>query len=189
MPSNPPILLLDTNVWLDLYLPHRPEREAARELVREACNLSCPLAFAAHTALEVYQRISAENKRWLRAQDRLDEAAAIAVKRLAWDCVNEMREVATAIPVDSSDLYLMARLRDLHNDFVDDLVMAACERAKANYLVTNDRKLLMHATVDARTPRQMLELLRAGLAKGATVSLDAQEGNQWLARWLGVEAS
>lgn len=189
MPSSSPILLLDTNVWLDLYLPRRPAHTMSSELVREARNRDYPLAFAAHSALEVYQHISAENKRWLRDQGRLDEIAATAVKRLAWDCVDEMREVATAIPVDSSDLYLMAKLRDLHNDFEDDLIMAACERARANYLVTSDRKLLAHAPIDARTPGQMLELVRTGFAKGTPTTQEAPDDTRWLARWLGVESA
>lgn len=131
----------------------------------------------------MYQRISAENKRWIRLQGRLDETAAIAIKRLAWDCVNEMREVAAAISVDSGDLYLAAKLRDVHNDLEDDLIMAACERAKANYLITNDRKLLAHATVDSRTPAQMVELLRICLAKGTSLAQDAPDDTRWLSRW------
>ena len=189
MTHNPPILLVDTNVWLDLYLPHRPERAIASDLMREACNRQLSLAFAAHSALDVCQRVAIDNKRWLREQGRLNESAAIAVKRLAWECVNEMRELATAVPMDSSDLYFMGKLRDLHNDFEDDLVMAACERAHANYLVTNDRNLLAHASIDARTPRQMLELIRLGLAKGAPATQDASYDTRWLERWLSVRPS
>ena len=36
MPSTPLTLLIDTNVWLDVFLPSRPEAEAARTLLEEA---------------------------------------------------------------------------------------------------------------------------------------------------------
>ena len=135
MLTNPPLLLLDTNVWLDYFLPSRDGEGIAARLLNAAQTHNASLAFASHTALDVYQRFSADSKRWLRAGGRLTEEWAIAIKRLAWDCVNEMREIASAVPVDSSDLYLSCKFRDRLDDFEDDLVMAACERSGANYLV------------------------------------------------------
>lgn len=41
----------------------------------------------------------------------------------------------------------------LHRDYEDNLVLAACKRAQVDYLVTNDRKLLEHADLAAKTPR------------------------------------
>lgn len=185
MPSSHPILLFDTNIWLDMYLPHRPGKDAALALLGESRKREASIAFASHAALDVYQRILVDNKRWFRASGCLSEEAATAIKRLAWDCVNEMQQIATAIPVDSSDLYVCSRFRDMHDDLEDDLVMAACIRSKANYLVTNDKKLLAHCPIDARTPQQMLELLRAGLAKG-TPSTDQPDDSYWLYRWLNA---
>lgn len=185
MSSNPPIILLDTNVWLDIYLPHRPGREAALELLRVACNQEAVLAFASQSIIDVYQQVMADNKQWARASGLLTEELAVAIKRLAWDCVHEMRQIATAIPVDAGDLYLADKFRDIHDDLEDDLVMAACQRSKANYLVTNDRKLLGRAPIDSRTPEQMVDLLRRGLAIGPQTQGDAGDDSYWLLRWLG----
>lgn len=185
MTSTPPIVLVDTNVWLDLYLPHRPGRSAALDLLREACNRDVSIAFASQSALDVYQQVQADNKRWARESGRLTAAAAVAIKRFAWDCVHEMREVGTPIPVDASDLYLADKFRDVLDDLEDDLVMAACRRAKANYLVTNNLKLLAHAPVDARTPQHMVELLRMGMAQGTGTSGSTTD-DAWLYRWMGV---
>ena len=187
MPTNPPILLIDTNVWLDYFIPSRDEDGIAARLLDEALARDTPLVFSAQAALDVYQRVRIENKRWVGAGGAVSETWAVAIKRLAWDCVNEMRERATPIPVDSSDLYLACKFRDLHDDLEDDLVLAACERSKANYLVTSDRKLLLHAPIDARTPSQMLELLQCGLAKGTHVDKDSGDGQQWLYRWLSKD--
>ena len=40
-------------------------------------------------------------------------------------------------------------------------VVAAARRAKADYLVTNDERLLRHSPVAALSPRDMLALLRS----------------------------
>jgi predicted nucleic acid-binding protein len=183
MAANPPILLLDTNIWLDVYLPHRTGREDALALLGEARKRGASLAFASQAALDVYWRVIVDNKRWIRQSEPLTEDAARAIKRLAWDCVNEMQEIATAVPFDAGDFYQCAKFRDLHDDLEDDVIMSACVRSKANYLVTNDRKLLAHSPIDARTPRQMMELFHTGLAKG-TPTIDQQDTSYWLYRWL-----
>ena len=185
--ESPPIIMVDTNVWLDIYLPHRPGRQSALELLRLACNYDAAIVFPAQSVLDVYWQVMADNKRWARESNRLTEELAVAAKRLAWECVHEMREIGTAIPVDSSDLYLADKFRDTHDDLEDDLVMAACQRSKANYLVTRDRKLLGRAPIDARTPKQMIELLRRGLASGTPMQGDAKDESYWLLRWLGDE--
>lgn len=160
MPKLPSTLLLDTNVWLDLFLPNRPEGEAARRLLEEADARNINLVFAAQASLDVYQRLIINNERWVRASATLSDEWATAIKRWAWDAVTSMQEVATAVPVDASDIWLACKYRDYHDDYEDDLVLAACQRSHADFLVTNDRKLLKHADICAKTPRQMLELLK-----------------------------
>jgi len=49
------------------------------------------------------------------------------------------------------------------------LVLAACKRAAADYLVTNDRKLLEHADIAAKTPRQMMPILVLAERGGAAI--------------------
>ena len=186
MLTNPPILLLDTNVWFDIYLPHRTGREVALDLLHEAEHQEVSLAFPSQSALDVYQRVRSDNKRWAREEGLFCEKMAVAIKRLAWDDVNEMREIATAVPFDCADLYLACKFRDTHDDLEDDLVLAACQRVHANYLVTNDRDLLAHAPagVTALTPAGMLDLLRAGRAVGSPLSREARESRQWIYEWL-----
>jgi predicted nucleic acid-binding protein len=116
--------------------------------------------YAAQSSLDVYQRVIINNKRWVRESSELTETWATAIKRWAWDAVTSMQELAVAVPVDMSDIWLACKYRDYHDDYEDDLVLAACRRAHADYLVTNDRKLLAHADVCAKTPRQMVELLK-----------------------------
>ena len=109
MPNSSLCLLLDTNVWLEKYLPWRAGHGTVLALLREADLQEIPIAFPAQSALDVYQRVRIENKRWARDSGRLDDHMAQAIKRLAWDCVNDMRDLATAVPADSSDLYLACK--------------------------------------------------------------------------------
>ena len=179
-----PCILIDTNVWLDMYIPNREGADDAIRLIDIARELSASLAFASHTCLDVFQKVSFEQKAWVRKQGVLTEKWATAIKRYAWDCINDMQEIATAIPVDSNDLYLACRYRDQHDDLEDDLILAACKRAQANYLVTNDKKLLAHAPIEAVTASEMTRLLKAGLAKTSPVPAASRDATYWMYQWL-----
>lgn len=186
MPSNPPILLLDTNVWLDLFLPHRPGGSAAAELIEASEASGASLAYPSHSLLDVYQKVRADNKRWIRQSRPLTESDALAIKRMAWDFVNLMRRMATAIPCDRNDVDLACAFRDEHDDLEDDLVLAACQRAHANYLVTTDVRLASHALLEVKSPQEMTKLLRSGRAKGTNTSRDAASDTEWLYEWLST---
>ena len=176
-----PVILIDTNVWLDMYIPQRQGAQVAARLVEVAQEQGASLLFASHACLDVFQRVSFEQKSWVRrSHGELTEAWARTIKGYAWDCVNDMQEIAAGVPTDSSDLYLACRQRDRH----DDLVIAACRRAGANYLVTNDRKLLRHAPLEAKTAAEMLQLLEAGLAKGTAPTDETRDATYWLRQWL-----
>ena len=54
--------------------------------------------------------------------------------------------------------------RDLHDDFEDDLLLAAAARVDADYVVTSDRALLRHAPVACLDPADMRALLRVRAA-------------------------
>ena len=185
MKTNPPIILIDTNVWLDIYLPRRPGYKAAITFFKEALTRDVSLTYASHSTLDVYQKVRSDNKEWFRTYRTLTQADAIGIKRMAWDCVNEMRESATAVPIDATDIALACHFRDEHDDFEDALVMAACQRSRANYLVTNDTSLATHSPIEAKTPEEMTKLLRSGRAKGTPITSDANSID-WFYEWLST---
>lgn len=184
MQVNPPIILVDTNVWLDLFLPHRPGRNDALALLDAAEAHGASIAYASHALLDVYQKVRADNKRWIRESRELTQTDALAIKRMAWDHITLMQTIATAIPVDTHDVALACHFRDTHDDFEDDLVLAACQRARANYLVTTDAALAAHAPIEAKSPAQMADLLRQGRAKGTPATRDVAGATEWLYTWL-----
>lgn len=188
MSAEQPILLVDTCVWLDLYLLDRPKRQEAQALVRYALDHDIPLVYASHSALDVYAKAGICAKRFFRESGQLSDAQAQAARTFAWDCATHMREIATPVPADVSDFYFAEKYRPLHGDLEDDLVLAGCSRARANYLVTTDKRLLRHADIAAKTPSEMLDLLESGLARGNTSDGMARDSAYYLRRWLASEA-
>ena len=189
MSSGKPVILVDTCVWLDLFLLDRPGRKDAQAFIRHALNSEIPLAYASHSALDVYAKAGICAKRFFRETGQLTEAQARTARTFAWDCATQMREVATPVPADISDFYYAEKFRPLHEDLEDNLILAGCNRAKADYLVTTDKRLLRHADVLAKTPTEMLTLLKSGLAHGSEEERQAHGSDYYMRRWLATERS
>ena len=153
-------LLLDTNVWLDYYLPWRSGYAAAQRLIVGTFEQNQTLAYAVPSIKDVFYMSAAEQKRAERAATgALSDSGARAATAAAWGCVNNMQEIATAIPLDHTDVWMASKQRALHGDFEDDLVIAAAMRGKVDYLVTNDDALLRHCSVAALSASDMCTVL------------------------------
>lgn len=155
-------ILLDTNVWLDAFLPERATRSKARELISLVLRYNVDLLYPVHIVPDVFYLSLIDVKRLLKGQGS-DELVAQAARTTAWEYVNTMREVATAVGADGSDVWLASKWDYLHADMEDNMVLAAAKRAKADYLVTGDKKLLAHAPlagVAAVSPEDMLAVLK-----------------------------
>ena len=155
-------MLLDTNVWLDAFLPGRAAGSVARELVSLALRRNVTLLYPVHIVPDVFYLSFIGIKRFLRGQGS-DEMVAQAARTTAWEYVNTMRETATAVGADGSDVWLASKWEYLHADVEDNLVLAAAKRAKVDYVVTADQKLLAHAPlagIAAVSPEDMLGVLR-----------------------------
>lgn len=154
-------LMLDTNCWLDYYIPDRPNGAQTRELIRYSFAHDVKLLYPAAIAKDVFCLIELEMKRFVRAtQGELTQNAAALASEAAWSAVNHMRENAFAISVGQADVWHATKLRAVHGDFENNLVLAAAERADATYLVTSDEQLLKHATVAALAPEKALAALK-----------------------------
>lgn len=157
----PSSVLLDTNVWLDAF-------DGARRCSREACELidvcermGIELLYAAGSAKDVCYLIGASLKRQARAEEgELSEGQARAIATYAAACVANMADIATAVGMDASDIWLARKYQRIHPDFEDCLVLAAAHRAHADYLATNDKVLMRHATVAALSVEDCLALIR-----------------------------
>lgn len=158
----PSKILLDTNVWLDVFDGARPRSAKANELIDICEHKGIDLLFAAGSTKDVYYLVGASLKRQARAAgEALSENQTQAIATYAVACVSNMCEVATAVGVDASDIWLAQKYQRVHADFEDCLILAAAERSKADYLVTNDGALLRHAPMAALSVEDFLAHLDA----------------------------
>ena len=164
MSETPLIIMVDTNVWLDLYIPGRPKVEETIEFFKEARRQGVEIAFTLEIARAVFRNVAYEAKAYIRRyMGSLSETHARVIASSAWDAVSSMQEIGTAVGSSMGDLWMAEKLRDEHAEIEDNLIVAACMRCKTDYLVTNDEKLRKHASVATATPAMMLKLLEVGM--------------------------
>ena len=161
MMSECPIVLVDTNVWLDHFLCRQRDGQNVDDFVRYARMHSANIVYPVHIVKDVFFFIQKELKDDARKNGRLTESSANAIREVAWACVRAMRETATAVAADESDVFEACRLRDLHEDLEDNLVLAAAERAHVDMIVTSDQQLLKKSPVPALAPSDAVKALKA----------------------------
>lgn len=162
MSGEPISLLIDTNVWLDVLIPSRLGHATAIDLLRTAIAHDCQLLYPVRILADVYYMVRHEAKECLRtSKGTLSEADARACNDHAWDCIENIRELACAVGADESDVWLAVKHRGLHSDLEDDFVFAAAQRARPTYLISSDKTLVRKAPVAALMPDDALALLHA----------------------------
>jgi predicted nucleic acid-binding protein len=153
-------MLVDTNVWIDRFLPGRPGHAVARSFLESCVDEGVTLLYPLRALQDVFWQVVVSNKKWVReGGGELSEGHAKAINGFAWDCIDSMSIVGTPVGADASDVWYARHLREIHHDFEDDMVLAAADRAKPDYVVTSDRKLIQKATVAALTPEDALKVL------------------------------
>lgn len=128
-----------------------------RELITYAVERNFTLAYAATSTKDLFFLASSELKRLAReATGSLSEESARSCSSLAWGFLQNMTEIAVAVPVGEPQIWLATHYRGLHEDYEDDLILAAAESSKADYLVTNDKALFGKAPIPVFTSTDML---------------------------------
>lgn len=158
--SAPVKLVIDTNVWLNYFLPDRRGHEQAFGLLQAACEKDALIMFPLTALKDVFYLAGAVLKRCVRSeQGELSDAQAWVVAETCWGIIETMGELGTPVGADLSDVWLARKYRSLHSDFEDDLVLAAAQRAGADVLVTEDIALIQHAPVCAMTAQDAIRYL------------------------------
>ena len=130
MKKGPLRLLLDTNILLDEYIPTRPSSVASRQLIGLALEQGHSLLYVGRAIVDVHYVISHTFKQMVREErGTVSKADALAIAEIAWGCVDNLSEMATAVGMDNGDVWLARKYRALHGDFEDNFVLAAAERA------------------------------------------------------------
>lgn len=178
----PEMILLDTNVWVDSYLGERPFHKNALSLMSNALDGGITLLYAVTSVKDVYYQVAMAVKQEARRENQgsLSQADAMAANAAASACVETMMDVATAVGLDASDVWLARKLQANHPDFEDNFVIAAVMRSSADFLVTNDQKLLLHSPVPTLNTADMAQHLRSCMESQQAIEAQAtpcmQEG-------------
>lgn len=161
MSANRPAFLIDTNVWLDYELGYSESHERACRFFRAARIGDARMGIAAHSLKDVFY--VARNR--AKAANRKDgmplDASAKSANAVAWALVEHILESAEIVGSDYMDAYIAHKQRFLHEDYEDDLVIAAAMRMNADFLITSDAALLKHSPVATLVPEDATKLLRA----------------------------
>lgn len=149
-------LLLDTNVWLDYFLGEGPSIQAIQKLIEAGVSGRTALLYAPTSAKDLFYLIP---RRLLRSDSSSGAKPPASYRPAAWACVERMMELAVAAPLSYAECELARMLRTVFGDFEDNLIIAAAETAKADYVVTGDRQLLAAAPEACVTPDRALALV------------------------------
>lgn len=140
--------LLDTNVWLDYFLPGRPGHDDAAKLVALCEQAGIDLYVAGSALGDFYFLFQQSLKRLARDETGgLTDGQARAINSVTWSHVDVLLSLAGVVGIDYSDAWIARKHGRIHNDFEDNLIIAAALRSKASKLVTNDRDLLRDSPV------------------------------------------
>lgn len=146
-------VLVDTNVWLDYFMGEGPELESICALVAAAHEGALALLFAPTTAKDLFYLIP-------RRLRRMGAEEGVSYRPAAWACLSKLMEIAAAAPLSFPECELARMLGKTFPDFEDNLIHAAAETAKADYVVTQDRAFLASAPEVCITPSRAIELLK-----------------------------
>lgn len=138
---------VDTNVWLDYYIDRSVQHQAAGQFIVSATAAECDLFTSIGTVKDCYFLLGRELKRMASRDGFASASDAQAADEVAWACVANMRRLSTVVYSDEGDLLEAMTMRREHPDLEDNLVAAAAKRVGADYLVTQDKKLLAHAPI------------------------------------------
>ncbi|MBT1176011.1 PIN domain-containing protein [Bifidobacterium callimiconis] len=175
--TSPRRALLDTNVLLDHLMRRNDAAEHVTTMLK-MCVLHDVTLLCASTSLKDIAYISemmirrqfghmdanTEARSEASAGDRSPlEAATIRMvtRRIPWHCVELARRICDIVAIDQTTCDEAMLLRDRHDDFADDLIIAAAHQSHCDVVITSDRKLIEHFPGHCVSPRRMTELLSA----------------------------
>ena len=152
--------LIDTNVWLDAFIDRSRNHDTASTFLKNARLSNTPLFTSIETTKDVYYLVTLELKRMQRREvGEVTETFANAVREAAWSCITTMRRNSTIVAADTSDMVEAIALRADHDDYEDNLIIAAAIRANATHIISSDKQLQACSPIACVGPKEALELM------------------------------
>ena len=155
-------IVLDTNVVVDYLMGRETACSDCKQLILAHEAGRHAVYVSALSLKDAFFLVSMQLKRMeRRATGDLSDAMAKAAKDVAWACVQQLVDCLLVVPVGRGESFRALAYRSVHDDFGDDLIVAAALHAGADYLVTNDETLLKHAPIACLSSADMLAMLEA----------------------------
>ena len=158
-------LFLDTNILIQYSLGNEPDCSAYKKFVQYAAAGKVALYTSSHSLKDTYYNVNLALKRQERAEaGLLTETAANAAKEAALGATQLIGTQLHIVSMGRSEHEHAFVFRPIHNDYEDNLQLAAAYAAKANLFVTNDLRLKGHSPVAALSSIEAAALLEAEFA-------------------------
>lgn len=155
-------LLLDTNVWIDLFEPTRPGFSDAKDLVDYCLKNDIALMIAPTSLKDFYYQLNAQIKRRIREEGReITPSIAVATEECAWGCAQSILDYANVVSMGLIDVGMARSLRGMHRDLEDNMIVAVAMRCEADCLVTSDKRLIAKCPVPSMNPFDARSYLHA----------------------------
>ncbi|PLS26298.1 PIN domain [Bifidobacterium parmae] len=174
-PDPPRDVFLDTNVLLDHLMRRNGSEQVTSMLkacVRHDVVLRCAatslkdIAYVTEAALRrefATVRHTGEDpspsKEGAEGSPLEDGTMRMLIRRIPWHCVEQARALCDVAVVGRETCDAALALRTRHDDFEDDLIIAAAQHAGSRYVVTSDRRLIEHFPEICIAPTALMELL------------------------------
>lgn len=154
-------ILVDTNILLDYFLARSAHHHAvsafiARAYEREDIVLCVPSLSLKDLAYQLASLMKLDAR---RAGKDITPDIAAAAREVSWGCVRSVLEKALVGPIGHTEVLGAFTYKRIHDDFEDDLVLAALDAVDANFLMTHDDALGRHVGDFCITAEEGLELL------------------------------
>jgi len=155
-----PQVIVDAAVWLDYYTDRLGTAHMIATLFDEIDRRGGMILTSVITMADVFSLLS----EYLRDEvmGAGQEANRAACSASAWGCVRQLRERSVIVGADLGDTLEAEYLRQAHDDFKDNLLIAAAKRGKANAILTNNEELLRRAPIISISVERLYGLLVLG---------------------------
>lgn len=153
-------LLVDTNVWVD-YVLGRKDAATVSQMLSIAAEGEDAVAVTPAIMKDAFFLIESGLKRMAREQGSSEKAIqdmAASTKEAAWASLCMIQKCSIMLNQGFQEHLEAMTLRDEHNDYEDDLLLATAKSAKIDYLITNDKGLLSNKVVPALSPQAYLDM-------------------------------
>lgn len=153
-------VLLDTNIWVDYYLG-RPSGEASRKAMKLLLLSDWQVSAAVVSTQDTFYLIKAYLKNETRkaGQQEITDSQGSSIDEIAWKSLEHMASVAHLVGADVAECKRAIKLRSLHFDYEDNLIVASAEAAGIDLLITRDKKLQKNSPIKTLSPEALCDEL------------------------------